>query len=70
MSENKGWVGKEFNRKEDHRLTTGRGKYLAHCNPRHFAYRFYEKRPGPRAHQEHQHQHGGSDAGRCRGLYR
>jgi aerobic carbon-monoxide dehydrogenase large subunit len=29
MSENKGWVGKEFNRKEDHRLTTGRGKYLA-----------------------------------------
>ena len=29
MSENKGWVGREFNRKEDHRLTTGRGKYLA-----------------------------------------
>ncbi|MDG2406059.1 MAG: molybdopterin-dependent oxidoreductase, partial [Paracoccaceae bacterium] len=29
MSDNKGWVGKQFNRKEDHRLTTGRGKYLA-----------------------------------------
>ena len=24
-----GWVGKKFNRKEDHRLTTGKGKYLA-----------------------------------------
>ena len=23
------WVGAKFNRKEDHRLTTGKGRYLA-----------------------------------------
>ena len=23
------WVGTKFNRKEDHRLTTGKGRYLA-----------------------------------------
>jgi carbon-monoxide dehydrogenase large subunit len=24
-----GWVGRQLNRKEDHRLTTGRGQYFA-----------------------------------------
>ena len=34
VAKEQGWVGRQFNRKEDYRLTTGKGQYF--CRYRRF----------------------------------